>query len=457
MDISNPDSPETTDEAAGPDPATDDESDDTPGGDTSSPIGSLTTLWGLIRVHAVHLSVVVAFFAYPFVYGGLVNSPLGTVFDVVLPQMSTMIAVLYIGLFAMSFDFVSGYTGYLSFGHALFYGTGAYLVVLAATGKVPFLGSETPFLVLLLVGAAIAVGLALLVGTVSFRLTGVYFAMITLGFAEVGHVFIRNWDHVSSNPRDGAAVGGSDAFSIGVPYVDGLSVEIGRLVGDTFEDLFGLGIDLSTSDVSYFAIGLVVLVSYFTMQRIVHSPFGRVMIAIRENEQRARAIGYDVFWYKMGAFAISGFFAAIAGSLFAAYRRSVAPQNTFDLFVTADALLAAIIGGFGTLAGSLYGHLFHESLAGVLSTEEHGLARTLREILPETALTTDIGGVSLLDIINVLLDGRADLYLGVVFVLFVLYVPRGILGTLRDRLGGHVATRLPAVVRRYRDRNKRRP
>ncbi len=406
--------------------------------------------------HAVHAAVVVAFALYPIVYTVLGQTPLGSEFEVFLPRVHAMVAVLYIGLFAMSFDFISGYTGYLSFGHALFYGSGAYLVVLTATDKVPLLGPDTPFMLLILVAGLVAVALALAVGAVSFRLSGVYFAMITLGFAEVAHVFIRNWDHVGSNPRDGASIGAAgDAFAVGVPGIDALQVGIGRLVGDEFGDVFGIGVEFGTAEVSYYAIGAVVLVCYLLMQRIIHSPFGRVMIAIRENEERARAVGYDVFRFKLAAFAISGFFAGVAGALFAGYRRTVAPGNTFDLFFTAEALLAAIVGGFGTLAGPLFGYLFNASVEGVLSTEPHGIARYLRDVLSESTLSAGAGGVTVADVINVLVDGRADLYLGIVFILFVLYVPRGILGTLRDRLGGHVADRLPERVRsRFRGRNE---
>jgi branched-chain amino acid transport system permease protein len=140
-----------------------------------------------------------------------------------------------------------------------------------------------------------------------------------------------------------------------------------------------------------------------------------------------------------------------AGALFAGFRRSVRPENTFDLFVTADALLAAIIGGFGTLAGALYGHPFHEFLQGILTTESHGLARYLRATLPEGVLTAELFGVSLVDVVNVMIDGRAELYLGIIFILFVLFVPRGLLGTLRDRLGGTVAEQLPDRLARYRE------
>ena len=403
--------------------------------------GALGKIRSVVSDHAVHFGIVFLFAIYPLAYTQLMALPFGEELNVFLPRTRTMIVVLYFGLFAMSFDFISGYTGYLSFGHSMFYGIGAYLVVLAVNGKVPLLGGIDSLLLLLLVGGLLAATAALIVGAVSFRLSGVYFAMITLGFAEVAHVFIRNWGYVGSNPRDGVFL--SDAVSIGIPGV--YSVKIGQIVGTSYTDVFGTAFDLKIADVSYYAIGIVVLLCYFTMQRIIHSPYGRVMIAIRENEERAKAVGYNTFYYKMGAFAISAFFAAIAGGLLAGYSRGASPEGTFDLFVTADALLASIIGGFGTLAGALYGVLFQDLLEGILSTEDHGIAPYLRRTLGDSTMDTVVG-----DAIGLLLDGRAELYVGIVFILFVLYVPEGILGTLRSRLGGTVAEKLPERFQRYR-------
>nr|WP_232343162.1 branched-chain amino acid ABC transporter permease [Halosimplex litoreum] len=359
-----------------------------------------------------------------------------------------MVAVLYFALFAMSFDFISGYTGYLSFGHAAFYGTGAYAVILIANGKVPLLPAGTPFMVSLLVAAVLAGLLAVVIGLVSFRLSGVYFAMITLGFAQVLYVFVRGWDYVASNPRDGPAVGSThpEGFEIGIPFVDQLTLAIGTFSGDT---VVVLGHELGTYTVSFYMVGLVALVSYFAMQRVIHSPFGRVMIAIRENEERAAAIGYDTFRYKLGAFVISGFFGGVAGALYAGFSRSVTPESTFYFLTTGDALLASIIGGFGTLAGPLYGHLFDHSIREFLSNtgQGGGLLPFLRETLPEGVLTADIvGGLTVEGFIGAALNGHASLYVGIVFVLFVLYVPSGLLGTLRNYLGGSVSERLPAKL-----------
>jgi len=405
----------------------------------------LETSWPVesIQRQQVYLVVIALLAAYPAVYHLLSQSPLANETVALLPRMETMVGVLYFALFAMSFDFISGYTGYLSFGHAAFYGTGAYTVLLIANGKVPLLPPETPFVATLLIGAVLATVLAVVIGLVSFRLTGVYFAMITLGFTQVMYVFVRDWDYVGSNPRDGIALSGARGFELGVPYVDQLTVALGTLTGDTLT-LFGH--TLGTTTVSFYAIGVVVLLCYLGMQRIVHSPFGRVMVAIRENEERAEAIGYDTFRYKLGAFAISGFFGGVAGGLLAGFKRSVTPETGFYFLTGGDALLASIIGGFGTLAGPLWGHLFDEVIREFLSKQGQGggLLPYLREALSEGVLTTElVGGLTVEGFITAALNGHASLYVGVVFVLFVLYVPDGLVGTVRDRLGGPVARRLP--------------
>ncbi|MDY6765542.1 MAG: branched-chain amino acid ABC transporter permease [Halobacteria archaeon] len=414
-----------------------------------------------IREHTVHIGVILLLAAYPGLHHILVNTPIGEELALFLPRVETMVSVFYFGLFAISFDFISGYTGYLSFGHAAFYGTGGYLVVLIANERIPFLPSTTPFMISLAIVGVVAVGLAILIGAVSFRLTGVYFAMITLGFAQVLYVFIRNWDYVGSNPRSGISVlGHPEGFRIGVPFVDSLNVQIASadFIGQTFENLFGLGINLSASEVSYYMIGVVVVLCYFVMKRMLHSPFGQVMVAIRENEERARAIGYNTFRYKLAAFAISGFFAAVAGGLFAGYRRSVTPENSFFFLVTGDALLAAIIGGFGTLAGPFFGRLFHEFLREFLSDQaggphidvgELGLLPYLRRSLGEGALNTEIyNEFTVGQFIETFLNGHESLYLGILFVLFVLYVPEGILGTLRKKIGGKIEKKLPEKFKR---------
>jgi branched-chain amino acid transport system permease protein len=430
---------------AGGSDATDDPTA-TDDGPLPTPDGARAGLWN----NSVYLAVLALFAVYPGVHWLLVEALGSAEAAALLPRVSTMVGVLYFGLFAMSFDFVSGYTGYLSFGHAAFYGTGAYFVILVANGKVPLLPSSTPFVVSLVLAGVLAAVLSVLIGLVSFRLSGVYFAMITLGFAQVLYVFVRGWDYVASSPRDGPSVNNNvhpEGFEIGVPFVDQLGLAIGRLPGDTIA--VG-GFELGSAAVSFYMVGLVVLLCYAAMQRILHSPFGRVMVAIRENEERARAVGYDVFRYKLGAFATSAFFAGVAGALFAGYRRSVTPDNSLFFLVSGDALLAAILGGFGTLAGPLYGRLFDEAFREFLSKRGGGLLPYLETTLGEGTLATElVGGLTVGGAIDTFLNGHGALYVGLLFVVFVLYVPDGLVGTVRGRLGGHVADRLPPKARAY--------
>nr|WP_302080789.1 branched-chain amino acid ABC transporter permease [Salinibaculum sp. KK48] len=337
-----------------------------------------------------------------------------------LPQISTGIFILYFGLFAISFDFISGYTGYLSFGHAAFYGAGGYFVVLAGNGKLPLVGPETPYVFLILGAAVVALLLSVAIGLLSFRLTGVYFAMITLGFGQVLYVVSESWRWLGSSPSEGLETGAN--FVFGVPYTD-LGLELG-FYGSEVEIL---NIYNNPEFVAFYVIGFVVLICYLAMQRMIHSPFGRAMIAIRENEERARAIGYNTLVYKLGAFMISAFFAGVAGALWAGYQNGVSPDEGFYFLVTGNALLASIIGGLGTLVGPLYGWIFTESVDEFLAPESQGggLQALLEGVLPES-------GVQILEAV---MTGHAGLYLGIIFVVFVLFVPGGLIGSIRARVG----------------------
>jgi branched-chain amino acid transport system permease protein len=390
--------------------------------------------------HTLHIGIVALFIAYPFAYDFL-TSTFGLPARMVLPQIRTMLTILWLGLFAMSFDFISGYTGYLSFGHAAFFGIGAYFVVLGYNGQIPVLPAELPFMALMLIGALLAALFAFVVGLVSFRLTGVYFAMITLGVAELLFVMGSHWDFLTpgeGDPSDGVAAGSPPDIAlfepvIGVPFVDPLNAQIGA-----FGDTALLGIDFGNPQiVSYFMIGAVVLLCYLSMQRIIHSPFGRVMIAIRENEQRAKAIGYSTFRYKIGAFMISAFFGGIAGALLVSYVGTVDPETTLFFLVTGFALVATIIGGIGTLSGAFFGYLFLESLEEFLARSGNGggLQPFLEQTLPGGVLSFEIGGLPIREGLDAFMTGHGDFYAGIIFVVFVLYVPMGLLGTLRARIG----------------------
>jgi branched-chain amino acid transport system permease protein len=176
------------------------------------------------------------------------------------------------------------------------------------------------------------------------------------------------------------------------------------------------------------------------------------MIAVRENEARAKAIGYNTFNYKLGAFMLSAFFGGIAGALLVSFEGTVDPDTTFFFLVTGFALVASIIGGLGTLAGPFFGYIFLEGIEEFLAREGGGggLQPFLEQTLPGGVLSTNLGGTTVSEALNSFMTGHGEFYTGIIFILFVLYIPVGLLGTLRQRLGTEsVAT---YVSRRVGDR-----
>ncbi|WP_340101519.1 branched-chain amino acid ABC transporter permease [Salinibaculum salinum] len=471
-------------------------------GDAAASVGNALPGWvkTYARDHTAHMLVVGLLLIYPGIYHFVSGSDGTTLGKLLLPSMTTMVALFAVALFAISFDFISGYTGYLSFGHSLFFGMGAFIVIGVKKemfAGIPVLGwipQGMPFMMILFISAVLAAILALLMGAVSFRLTGVYFAMITLGFAELATLIAEDFFGQSGStvPEYNAANDSGFLLEIGVPYVDALTLPVGKnalkgaqgifadvgdgaarapiylgdipIVGQLL-DLLNLipGLnsiivanpELVGTDLAFYLIGGTVLVCYFIMQRIIHSPFGRVMIAIRENEERAKAIGYNTFIYKMGAFAISAFFASVAGSLYIAYERIGVPTSEFGVINRAgEALLATIIGGIGTLAGPFFGYLFDMNLREFFGEiGSNGFEAFLSSNFPGI-LSTQLPGTSVQEIIGIWVSGNGGLYIGIVFVFFILFVPGGLLGTLRLAMGGKVAKTFPDWVRRRVSRVK---
>ncbi|WP_435348714.1 branched-chain amino acid ABC transporter permease [Haloarchaeobius sp. HRN-SO-5] len=291
---------------------------------------------------------------------------------------SIAIEVMIFSVFAMSFNLLVGYTGYVSFGHTVFLGSGAYVTaVLMEKFGVPFV---------LAVPGAIAgtAAFAFVVGAVAFRRSGVYFAMITLGVAQVFYTLFQSWDYV----------GGDTGIIIDPPTV----------LGYQFNPFEPIG---------YYYMALVAVVGTYLLTRsVVRSPFGHVLQAIRENEDRARAIGYDVRAFKLAVFSLSGALAALSGSLYAAYFTQVAPGSTLYWTTTGDGLFMILIGGLGTLVGPIIG-------AGFVIGTQYALSTYLAGFIPE-------GAPALL----ARLPERWPLLLGLLFMLTVLRFRSGIAGAL---------------------------
>lgn len=274
------------------------------------------------------------------------------------------IEVFILALFALSYDLIFGITGLLSFGHSMFFAVGAYAAGIAIKSFGFSLG-QTFLLVL-----AAAFVQALLVGIVLPRVKGITFALVTLGMASVVHIIVMSTE---LGPYTGADVGLQGVI---IPDFINPAVERLRL---------------------YFVTLAVFVLFYLLYKRFVDSPTGRVCIAIRENEDRARMLGYNAFTFKFAALLLSSITAALAGFLHTIYQPIVSP-NIASLAFTVTALLIVLIGGVGTLSGVLIG-------AVVFRILDFGLRRYIGE--------------------------SASFINGAVYVLFVLFIPYGIIGTWR--------------------------
>jgi branched-chain amino acid transport system permease protein len=227
--------------------------------------------------------------------------------------------ILCWALFAVSVDLLLGFTGLLSFGHAAFWGTSAYAAGLAA------IHWGLPFPLAVLAGALTAAALAAPIGYLAVKRTGIYFAMVTLAFAQMVY-------YVANNRRE--LTGGENGLQ-SVP-----------------RELFGL--DLSDEYYFYYAALPIVLLGLWAAWRIVHSPFGRVLVGIRDNPARARALGYPVHRYKLTAFVLSGFIAGLGGGLYAMAHRFVT-LDALHWTTSGKAVIVVVLGGIGTLWGGVIG------------------------------------------------------------------------------------------------------
>jgi len=232
-----------------------------------------------------------------------------------------LIEVFILGMYALSYDLVLGITGLLSFGHAMFYGVGAYLtgILLKSFG----------WGLLPTVGAVILAGfvMAILFSIVLPRVKGITFALVTLGIAYVFYIIIQS--------RELAEYAGAEIGLQGVTPPDFLNPSAERI--------------------RFYFVALALLFAvYFFYQRFVDSPTGRVCIAIRENENRALMLGYNTFWFKFVALVIAAITAALAGTVHALYAPIIRPDAA-GLSFTIAALLMILIGGMGTLSGAIIG------------------------------------------------------------------------------------------------------
>ncbi|MFQ6033775.1 MAG: branched-chain amino acid ABC transporter permease [Candidatus Bipolaricaulia bacterium] len=314
----------------------------------------------------------------------LVLFPLGVgrVYSIFYLNIGTQALIL--GLFALSVDILMGYTGLVPLGPAAFFGLGAY------AGAITLLRLGNSIWLVLLISLALSAVVALIIGYFIIRAKGVYFAFLTLAFAGMFYELAFRWQSFT---------GGSDGLT-GVPDP-------------------AIGIPPYTISLGnpyaffYFTLAVVTLV-YYLCVRLVNSPFGQVLRAIKDNEERVEFLGYNVRFFKLRAFVVSGIVGGLSGALFANLR--FIDPIVFHWFTSAESLVMVLLGGMGTLYGPIIG-----AVAYLLS----------RDVISSYT-------------------GYWRLILGLIFVGFVIFFPQGIVGLfrfLRARL-------IPLLVRSPKERKR---
>ena len=297
---------------------------------------------------------------------------------------------------ASSFDLLLGYTGIVSFAHTMFFGIGAYGVAIASTRLGQSWGA-----IALGVGAALVVSLALslLIGAFSLRVRAIFFAMITLAVASA---FLTLASQLSD------FTGGEDGLNFKVPEA--------LQPGTAYLDVPLLGATVDGRFVTYYLLFFAALVLVLALLRIVNSPFGRVLQAIRENDFRAEAIGYRTVVFRTLASVLSALFATLAGVLLALWLRYNGPDTTLSFEIMLDVLLIVVIGGMGTVYGAVIG--------SVLLV----LAQNYLQDLMKLG-TSAVEGIPI--VAQLVSPDRWLLWLGILFVLSVYHFPSGVVGRLR--------------------------
>ena len=297
-----------------------------------------------------------------------------------------------------SFDLLLGYTGIVSFAHTMFFGIGAYGIAIASTRLGPTWGALGAGL---LGALAVSLVLALVIGLFSLRVRAIFFAMITLAVASA---FLTLASQLSD------ITGGEDGLTFKVPELLSPSFEL-------MEEPF-LGVMLDGRLLCYYLLFVLALVLLLTLLRIVNSPFGRVLQAIRENEFRAEAIGYRVVVYRTLSSVLSALFACLAGAMLALWLRYNGPDTSMSFEIMMDVLLIVVIGGMGTVYGAAIG--------AALFMVAQGYLQDLLKLGSDAA--------SAIPWLSALLSpDRWLLWLGLLFVLSVYYFPTGVVGRLRAK------------------------
>jgi branched-chain amino acid transport system permease protein len=277
--------------------------------------------------------------------------------------------LLVMALAAMSLNFLLGFTGVLSFGHAAYFGLGAYGLGMTIKYLVP----STPLG--MLVGVAVGTIAAAVIGALIVRLRGVYFAMATIAFGQVFYFIAFRWNSVTGGD-DGLSGWHRMPINLGVGTVD----------------------ILSNGTVFYYFVLACFAISVAVMAGLLHSPFGRTLIAIRENERRARFLGVPIEQHIWLSFVISCFFVSLAGTLYALLNNFADPHSLrWDQ--SGEFVIMSVLGGMRSLWGPLIGAAIFVVVQDYISSRTENWMS----------------------------------FIGLLFILVVLFFPRGVLGIIRRK------------------------
>lgn len=276
-------------------------------------------------------------------------------------QMSIANEILIFALLAMSIDVLAGYAGRTSLGHGALFGISTYVVIYwtSVYGGSAWVGC--------LLGVAVATLVAAIFAAFAVRVSGVYFLLLTLALGMIVWGVCLRWTSITGGENGIRGVGRPDLIASPTAF--------------------------------YYATLAVVLLMTFLIWRFVRSPFGLTLRGIRDSESRMRSLGYGTSAHMFVAFTVTGFFAGVAGALYALFNNFVSP-STVQLSQSVEGLLMAIIGGIGTLFGSFIG------AAAIIMLENFVSAYT----------------------------ARWQMVLGLMFIVTMIFAPQGILGTVRALL-----------------------
>jgi len=308
-------------------------------------------LTAVVRAHPVRvLALIATLLVLPFVLTGTGNDY----------WLTLLVEMFVFAIAVVSFDLLLGYTGLLSFGHALFFGLGTYTVAIVARDtSLSFYGAIPVALVVVPV-------VAVVVGLVALRLRGVYFAILMLAFGQLGYELILQMTDLTG----------------GVNGISGLEIP----------PLFG--VDPTGAYAAYYISLTVLGVVYVGLRRVTNSPFGQVLGGIHQNEDRMRMLGINVYRHKLVSFVLAGFVGGIAGLLYPLYLNFIDP-SLLNWTTTGDMLMMTLIGGMGTLWGPILGAGFYILAQGLLEsiTEQWRLILGLIFIMVVLGFPSGIAGL----------------------------------------------------------------